>query len=189
MATTTIHIKNMICHRCIKAVKDDLTNLGLNVSSIKLGQARFEKNPDVTLLQIKNALRENGFDIIEAANEQLVEEIKQLIIDLIQNSPQELHDINFTRYISEKIKKPYRFLSGTFSAKKKMTIEHYIILVKIEKAKELLEYGEMNLSEIANHLGYKTLQHLSNQFREITGKSAAQYQKLKSKARKGFDKI
>ena len=181
MKTQTIHIKNMICHRCIKSVKEDLTNIGLNVSSIKLGQARIEKNADVTLQQIKNILRADGFDVIESADEKLIEKIKHLIIDLIQNNPHDLHDFNFTDYLSEKTKKPYRFLSSTFSIKKKMTIEHYIILVKIEKAKELLEYGEMNLSEIANQLGYKTLQHLSSQFRAITGKSAAQYQKLKSK--------
>ena len=124
MTSQTIHIKNMICHRCIKSVKDDLANLGLQVSSVKLGQARFEKNPAVTALQIKDMLRSNGFDIIETGEEKLVERIKHLIIDLIQNNPQDLHEINFTKYLSEKTKKPYRLLSSTFSAKKKMTIDN-----------------------------------------------------------------
>ena len=189
MKNTTIYIKNMICHRCIKSVKEDLTNLGLTVSSVKLGQARFDDTPHISLSQIKSTLRKNGFDLIETTEEKLVEEIKRTIIDLIQNNTQALHEINFTTYLAEKTKRPYRLLSSTFSSAKKMTIEHYIILVKIEKAKELIEYGEMNLSQIANHLGYKTVQHLSSQFRTITGRSAANYQKQKNKIRKGFDEI
>lgn len=189
MPIQTIHIKNMICQSCIKTVKEDLINLGLKVSSVKMGHARFHKNPEVAMLQIKNALCADGFEVIEDVDEQLVEEIKHFIIDLIQRHPQLLQEINFPKYLSEKIKKPYRNLSSTFSAKKKMTIEHYIILIKIERTKELLEYGEMNLSEISHHLGYKTLQHLSSQFHEITGKSAAEYQKHKIKTRKGLDKI
>lgn len=179
----------MVCPRCVKVVTDELKNLGLNVSKVKLGQATFASNKKIPMNLIIETLDKNGFELIESGEEMLVEKIKFLIIDLIQNNPQDLHEINFSNYLSEKTKKQYRLLSSTFSAKKNMTIEHYIILVKIEKAKELLEYGEMNLTEIANHLGYKTLQYLSSQFRTITGKSAAQYQKLKSKVREGMDKI
>ena len=189
MATQTIHIKNMICPRCVKVVTDELENIGLNVTSVRLGYAKFEINTSVSPSRIKRVLGENGFEIIEAENQILVEKIKHIIIDLLQNHHEKLNGLNFPDYLSEKSARPYRNLSRIFSSEKKMTIERYIILEKIEKEKELLDYGEKNLSEIADYLGYKTVQHLSNQFKSVTGKSALQFQKQKIKMRKGMDQV
>lgn len=189
MATQTLHIKNMICPRCIKVVTDELENIGLNVASVRLGYASFEKNTTVSFSEIKRVLGENGFEIIESENQILVEKIKHAVIDLLQNHHEKLNDLNFPTYLSEKTGMPYRLLSRIFSTEKKMTIERYIILEKIEKAKELLDYGEKNQSEIADYLGYKTVQHLSNQFKSVTGKSALQFQKQKTKKRRGMDEV
>lgn len=189
MRTQTIHIKNMCCQRCVKVVTDELKNLGLDISSVELGYACFRQSPKVSLLTIKNMLHKNGFELIISEEEQLVEQIKHCVYDLIHVHQQEFERIKYTDYLSEKIKKPYRHLSKIFSEQTKMTIERFVIFEKIERAKELLEEGEMTFSEIARDLGYKNLQHFSHQFKSVTGFTKTQYLHLKKKKRYGIDEI
>ena len=83
----------------------------------------------------------------------------------------------------------YNYLSGLFSSLESITIEQYIILQKIERAKELIKYGELTLSEIAYNLGYSSVQHLSNQFKKVTGFTASQFKLKTENMRKPLDKI
>ncbi|MBI4929217.1 MAG: helix-turn-helix transcriptional regulator [Bacteroidetes bacterium] len=189
MHIQTIHIKNMCCERCMKVVEDELKKLGLNVSSVELGQASFRQSPKVCLSAIKNMLHKNGFELILSEEEQLVEKIKHCVYDLIHVHQREFERIKYTDYLSEKIKKPYRHLSKIFSEQTKITIERFIILEKIERAKELLEEGEMTFGEIARALGYKSLQHFSAQFKSVTMLTKTQYLHLKRKKRQGIDEI
>ena len=189
MRTQTIHIKNMCCARCVKVVEDVFKNLGLDVSSVKLGYASFRQSPKVSLSAIKNMLHKNGFELILSEEEKVVEKIKHCVYDLIHVHQREFERIKYTDYLSEKIKKPYRQLSKAFSKQTKMTVEQFIILEKIERAKELLEEGEMNFSQIAYALGYKNVQHFSHQFKSVTGYTKTQYLHLRRKKRKGIDEI
>ena len=91
--------------------------------------------------------------------------------------------------IIEKLGLDYHYLSSLFSSVENITIEQYIILQKIERAKELLKYGELTLSEIAYKLGYSSVQHLSNQFRKVTGMTASQFKNITVNIRKPLDKI
>jgi len=179
----------MCCGRCIKVVTDELKKLGLNVISVELGRVSFKQNPKVSLFQLKKVLHENGFELLISEEEQIVEKIKHLVYDLIRNHPQQLEEIKYTSYLSDKIKKPYRHISKVFSEQTKMTIEHFIILEKIERAKELLGEGEMTFSEIAYALGYKSLQHFSSQFKSVTKLTKTQYLRFKKKKRFGIDEI
>jgi AraC family transcriptional regulator len=42
---------------------------------------------------------------------------------------------------------------------------------------ELIQEGEMNLSEIAFVMGYSSVQYLSNQFKELVGFSVTEFKK------------
>ena len=189
MSTQTIHIRNMCCGRCVKVVTDELKKLGLDVSSVELGYASFRQSPKVSLPAIKNMLHENGFELIISEEEQLVEKIKHCVYELIHVHQREFERVKYTDYLSEKIKKPYRHLSKLFSEQTNITIERFIILEKIERAKELLEEGEMNFSQIAYALCYKNVQHFSHQFKSVTGFTKTQYLHLKNKKRYGIDEI
>ena len=181
----------MVCPRCIKVVKDELTKLGLNVKNVELGEATIEtNNKPVNLEQIRNILETNGFELLDDKQGKLVEKIKTLIIEKIQNTKDgELERFNFSKYLSENLNVTYQYLSHLFSSLEDITVEKYIIHQKIEKVKELLVYGELTLSEIAYNLGYSSVQHLSNQFKKITGFTPSHYKNLKYKKRITLDKV
>ena len=98
-------------------------------------------------------------------------------------------DKNISNVLVEKTGYDYNYLSSLFSSIENITIEHFFILQKIERAKELLKYGELTLSEISYQLGYSSVQHLSNQFKKVTGLTASQFKDLTNQERKPIDKI
>jgi len=187
---TTLYIKNMVCHRCIKVVKDELTKLGYEVSKIDLGEALIKsskKSSDIS--GIRKVLVDNGFDLVDDKNSKLIEKIKVLIIEKIHHQNNNLEKFSFSKYLSNELGVNYSHISSIFSSCEGITIEKFIIKQKIEKVKELLTYDELTLSEISYMLGYSSVQHLSNQFRQITGLNPSYFKKLKEHKRKPLDKI
>ena len=187
---TTLYIKNMVCHRCIKVVKDELTKLGYEVSNITLGEAIIkssEKSPNI--IEIKKVLVDNGFDLVDDKNSKLIEKIKVLIINKIHHQNDKLEKFSFPKYLSNELGVNYSQLSSVFSSSEGITIEKFIIKQKIEKVKELLTYNELTLSEISFMLGYSSVQHLSNQFRQITGLNPSYFKKLKEHRRNPLDHL
>ena len=182
--TTTIQIKNMVCDRCIKVVNDELKALGLNVVSINLGNATFVSNKSISVESIENSLYKSGFEILLSNEEKMVEKIKSAITELIYKDKTNSSDFSFSKHITNITGKSYNQVSTTFSKNTRITIEKYAILQRIERTKELIEYNENSFAEIAFMLGYKNPQHLSNQFKSITGLSMGEYKKLDIKTRK-----
>lgn len=187
----TLYIKNMVCPRCIKVVQEELEKLEINILSINLGEVETEQPLEkLPLQQISKMLKENGFELIEDTKVKIIEQIKNEIISAIQQYEKiDLESINFSKYLSDKLIKDYHYLSSLFSKTEGITIEHYIILQKTEKAKELLKYGEFTLSEIAYQLGYSSVQHLSRQFKNVTGMTASQFKNTQNNLRKTIDSI
>jgi AraC-like DNA-binding protein len=134
-------------------------------------------------------LKENGFELIDDKKSKLIDSIKTLIIEKIHHSGEGREVINYSDYISGKIGYDYSYLSNLFSSVEGTTIEKYIILQKIEKVKELLVYDELTLNEISYQLDYSSVQHLSSQFKKITGLTPSHFKKLKENKRKPLDSI
>lgn len=187
---TTLYIKNMVCDRCIKVVSEELTNLGYDVKKINLGEAVIDNaDKKLDLDVIKNVLVNNGFELVDDKNSKLIEKIKVLIIEKIHHQNGELEKFSFSKYLSNELGVNYSQLSSVFSSCEGVTIEKFIIKQKIEKVKELLTYNELTLSEIAFKLGYSSVQHLSNQFRQITGLNPTYFKKLKDHRRNPLDRL
>lgn len=190
MGKSILNIKNMVCSRCIKVVRDEFENLDLDIESIELGTvvlaSKFDKSK---LNDIKKVLQDNGFELIDDKRSKLIDSIKTLIIEKIHHSKDALDSINSSDYIANKIGYDYSYLSNLFSSVEGVTIEKYIINQKIEKAKELLAYNELTINEISYKLGYSSVQHLSNQFKKITGLTPSHFKKLKDGKRKPLDKV
>ena len=179
----------MVCNRCITAVENVFRNSEIDVVSVNLGWV--ETSAEISksqLIQLHENLQNIGFEILEDASQKQIESIKKLILEKVQNL-----DINedflLSKYLSEQLHKEYSSISKVFSQTENITLEQYFILQKIEKVKELLIYRELTLSQIADKLGYKTVQHLSQQFKKITGFSPSQFQELKEKKRFPIDLI
>ncbi len=191
MKRKTLHIKNMVCNRCIKVVKEEMEKLNYGVEKIELGEVVISSDKDkFNLEKIKEALEENGFELFDSRNANIIERIKILIINSIHHqSIESFSDINLSKEIVSETGLSYQYVSSLFSSTEGITIEKFIISQKIEKVKELLVYDELTLSEIAYNLGYSSVQHLSNQFKKITGLTPTYFKRLKEKKRKPLDKI
>lgn len=171
----------MVCPRCVMAVEDILKMLNIQYIEVRLGEVVLKKpRENYDLKALKNELHKIGFELIEDQQLQVVERIKSIIIDLVRNPHENKNLYNFSTYLAEKLKKNYHYLSNTFSEKEGITIEKYMILQRIEYAKELLIYDELSLSEIAWKLNYSSIAHLSNQFKQITGFSPTAFKKLQN---------
>jgi AraC-like DNA-binding protein len=191
MMKKTLHIKNMVCNRCIKVVREELEKLGYTVEKIELGEVIITSDKmKFQLDKIKTSLEENGFELIDSRNANIIERVKILMINFIHyNSTENQSDINLHDEIIKEAGLSYQYVSSLFSSMEGITIEKFIIHQKIEKVKELIVYDELTLSEIAYRLGYSSVQHLSNQFKKITGLSPSYFKMLKSKKRKFLDRI
>ena len=187
----TLFIKNMVCPRCIKAVREELDKLNVKVISIILGEAETELSKDLLpIKEIAEALKNNGFELLDDNTTRTIEKIKNVIISVIQEYEDEnLIKINFPSHLSSALNKDYSSLSSLFSKNEGITIEHFIILQKIEKVKEYLKYNELTLSEISYKLGYSSVQHLSRQFKKNTGLTASEFKNNLSSQRKSIDSI
>lgn len=185
-----IHIKHMVCPRCIRAVQEEVERLGLEIHSIKLGEVLLESRPDDSQLQKLQAnLNRQGFEIISDHKSRLINRIKTEIINVIHHGAEMPQHMNFSDYLSGKLASDYSHLSSLFSSIEGITIEKYIILQKIEKVKELIVYDELSFSEIAYKLGYSSSQHLSTQFKKITGLSPSHFKKIKGTRRNPIDRV
>jgi len=184
-----LFIKNMVCPRCIKVVREELEKLNVTISYISLGEVHTEQFLNKMVFdKISKVLIENGFELINDENAKIIEKIKNTIISVVQNyEDEDLSQLNFPIHLSNTIQKDYNYLSSIFSKTEGMTVEHFVILQKIEKVKEYLKYNELTLSEIAYKLGYSSVQHLSRQFKKNTGLTASEFKNNLSYKRKSLD--
>lgn len=186
---TKLFIKNMVCNRCIMVVQDELDKLSFEVSNIKLGEVILNKE---LTAEEKNTLEKVliplGFEIIDDKKSRIIEQIKNIIIDLVHRQDNELNT-NLSEVLSSKLHHDYNYLSNLFSEVEGTTIEKYFIAQKIEKVKELLVYDELTLSEIAFRLNYSSVAYLSNQFKKVTGLTPSYFKQIRKDKRKPLDEV
>lgn len=184
-----LHIKNMVSNRCKMIVKSELEKLGLHSTAINFGEVEITEDiAEETKNLLNFNLNKSGLALIDDRKLILVEKIKNIIIELVHYSDTQLK-INLSDYLSQKLNYDYTYLSNLFSGNQGITIEHYYLNHKIERIKELLIYGELNISEIATKLHYSSVAHLSNQFKKLTGLTPSHYKNLKVKIRKPLENM
>ena len=179
----------MVSIRCKMVVKDELSKLGLYYLSVDLGQVNMKD--DITIDQrekLKIALLKSGLELMEDKKAVLIEKIKNVIVEMVHYSD-ELPKMNFSDYLSGKLNYDYTYLSNLFSETEGTTIEHYILVHKIERVKELIIYDELNLTEIAWKMQYSSVAHLSHQFKKITGLTPSFFKSLKNKKRNTLENL
>lgn len=170
-------------------VQSELDKLGIRHAIVDLGTV--EILDDITIEQrekLGNALLKSGLELLEDKKSILIEKIKNVITEMIHYDD-EIPEVNDSDYISEKLGYDYTYLANTFAEVKGITIQHYIIMHKIERIKELLLYDELTITEIAYKLNYSSVAHLSNQFKKITGLTPSFYKKLKNKRLRNLENL
>lgn len=178
----------MVCSRCIRVVREELESLGFLVENVELGEAVIHGSVTAEKLnRIRESLLRNGFELLEDRRSQLIESVKNAVIDIVRN-PGKMRE-NYSTYLSKVTGVEYPYLSSLFSSTENITIEQYGILQKIEYIKELILYEEYSLKEIAHMLGYSSISHLSNQFKKVTGLAPSYFRELKNERRTALDEV
>jgi AraC-like DNA-binding protein len=170
-------------------VKEELKKLGLHFIIVELGEVEIMENISLKEREeLKGLLHESGLELMDDKKAVLIERIKNSVIQLVHHSD-EFIKINFSNYLSDKLNYDYTYLANLFSEVQGTTIEQFMISHKIERIKELMIYGEMNITEIASKMNYSSLAHLSNQFKKVTGLSPSHFKQLKNKRRNPIEEI
>lgn len=173
----------MVSIRCKMLVKAELEKLGINYGGLDLGEIEITGNiTEEQRKKLKTNLLISGLELLDDKKAMLIERIKNVIIEMIHYQ-NELPKVKNSDYISEKLQYDYTYLANLFSEATGTTIEHFIIIHKIERVKELMIYDELNLTEISYRLNYSSVAHLSNQFKKITGLTPSFFKSLKYKKR------
>jgi len=179
----------MVSNRCKMAVKEALKKLGLHFVVVELGEVDLmETITEEQRQQIKRELLISGLELMDDKRAMLIEKIKTVIIEMVHYSD-EIIKVNFSDYLSEKLDHDYTYLANLFSEVQGTTIEQFIIVHKVERIKELINYGELNITEIAWKMNYSSVAHLSNQFKKVTGLSPSHFKQMKVKMRRSIEEI
>lgn len=179
----------MVCDRCIMVVQQVFENLGYPPVRISLGDVEtIHPIADNDLDKLRAALESYGFELIDDTKSQLIEKIKNTIVQLVHYSDESLKE-NYSRTIESHLNRDYAYLSALFSEVEGITIEKFIIHHKIERVKELLVYDELTLSEIADKMGYSNVAYLSSQFKKVTGLTPSHFKSLKQRKRISLDNV
>lgn len=180
-----MYIKNMVCDRCIKTVKKVFSHNGIDDARVSLGRVIIDNYINVNMDSLSKDLINEGFEIIIDQDKKLVNQIKSIIINTIHHQDQK--PFKMSDNLASKLNRSYSNLSHLFSQIEQKTIEQFTIEHKIEKAKELLTYAEMTISEISYLLDYSSPQHFARQFKKITGITPTEF--IKDSSRKKLDTI
>lgn len=180
----------MVCDRCIMSVIQQLQETGLPYRRIQLGEVELDQEPSADQLAVlRQKLEQQGFELLDDKKARLVEKIKNTIVGLVHSTDTEDQSFKLSAILQERLGLEYHYLSNLFSSVEGITIEKYAILQRIERVKELLRYDEKNLSDIAFEMGYSSVQHLSQQFKKVTGLTPTAFKELKQNLRKPLDKV
>jgi AraC family transcriptional regulator len=179
----------MVCPRCIMTVEQLLKNHGFEPVHVRLGEADVKsKIAGNELEALRQSLEKVGFELLDDQKKQQIEKMKNLLIQKVQEGNLEEH-FSLSAFLTQHIFKDYSYLSKLFSEVEGVTIEQFFILQKIEKVKEWLAYNEMTLNDIAWRLGYSSVQHLSAQFKKVTGLTPSHFKKIGWAQRKSIDGV
>jgi len=179
----------MVCPRCVETVNSIFQELEIPIKAIQLGEVETAAVIDEAKKKaLDERLRTRGFELLQDQKAKLIGQIKSIIIEQVHHSEETLKT-NFSTLLADKLHLEYSALSRLFSSVEGITIERFILKQKAEKVKELLFYNESTLSEIAFHMGYSSVAHLSAQFKKETRMTPSFFKKLKKPGHRSLDQF
>lgn len=178
----------MVCDRCIKVLKSEIEAQGIDLKEVELGRVNLNIKDEDERYALKEILDNNGFELIDSTEDKLTEQVKIILIKMMDNLPIYL-DNKLSVHLGKKLNQDYSKISKVFSFTQGITIEKYFIKLKIEKVKELIQTQEKNFTEISQLLDYSHLNHLSRQFKTETGMCLSAYKSQQKNYRNSLDKI
>ncbi|MFN6378410.1 MAG: helix-turn-helix domain-containing protein [Flavobacteriales bacterium] len=184
-----LFIQNMVSMRCKLLVISILNNYGLSYRSVELGEVELhDPISEQTRNKLKASLHSSGLELLSSEKTILIERVINIVVDMVHHT-KDMPKVNISTFIAEKTNLDYHRLSDLFSRTKGVTIEHFIILHKVERIKELIMYDDLNLSEIADKMHYSSLAHMSKQFKQITGLTPSFFKHMAKRTRSNIEDL
>ncbi|MBV9961439.1 MAG: AraC family transcriptional regulator [Parafilimonas sp.] len=184
-----LFIKNMVCQRCVLTIENIFKELNIPFHKASLGEIDLIKKPtNEELEKIEKELRNVGFELIVKRVNKIIEDIKKAVLEYL-NIGIDNENLKLSLFITKNISYDYSYLSDLFSSVEGKTIEQFYILQRIERAKELLVYDQLSLTEISYQTGFSSVHHLSSQFKKITGLTPSHFKKIGAEKRRSVDKL
>jgi len=178
---TKLYLKYNYHTVCKTLLKEQLNRLQIPHCIYGIGEVEITKNlTDQELTNLKIALDHYGVKILDNSKMTLVEQIKHVIDDMLADDHARE---KLSVYLTGQLHYSYAHLSRVFSETTFTSIENFVILRKIDRAKELLATTNLTLTEIAYRLNYSSVAHLSGQFKKNTGLTPTEFQRLLEKRR------
>jgi YesN/AraC family two-component response regulator len=184
-----IFIQNMVSLRCKLMVKSELEKLGLDYKSVELGEVQLVKPLSATNREkLKTALHKSGLEVMGDKKAMMIEKIINIIVEMVHYSDEQ-PTVNFSAFLHNKMNLEYHKMAEIFSKTKGVTIEHFILLHKVEKIKELITYDKLNLTEISYKMHYSSVSHLSKQFKQVTGLTPTFFKNISNRERTNLEDL
>jgi len=178
-------IKNMVCGRCKTTVLKLFNDANIEIESVELGKVVVKDHQNINYSSLEDSLIEKGFELMKDSSDILIEKIK---VSMIKRGTQN-NTLNILSEVTKELGKNYATISKVFSRSEGITLEKYLINLKIEKVKEHIQLNDLNFTEIAYSLNYNNSSHLAKQFKNNTGITMTAYKKSEIWDRKSLDKI
>ncbi len=188
MNNSRLHIKNVVCQRCIMAVEDILHELEIPYSQVSLGEAFLNKElTSIERHQLQKCFEKVGFEIIQDRNEKIINSIKSIIIDEVYSNDKSNQKLS--AILTNALNFDYSHITHLFSESEGHSIQEFYSAIRLERVKELLNYDEWSIAIIADNLGYSTPAYLSTSFKKATGLTPSEYRNSQLKDRKSLDSV
>ncbi len=168
---------------CKAILKEHLDKVGISYESVTLGEIITDDRISTDQIHALNEnLKTYGIEIVDDQKSDLIQKIKDVIIELVYMD-EDMPQVKTSAYIADKLNYSYSYIAALFSEVTYTSIENYIILQKIERAKQLILANDLTLTEIAYRLNYSSVAHLSVQFKKTTGLTPSFFQSIIKKRR------
>ncbi|HPF68571.1 MAG TPA: AraC family transcriptional regulator [Flavobacteriales bacterium] len=186
--THTLTIRNMVCDRCKAAVTRVLQEQGLPVERVELGEVELDHEPSTDELdRLQAALQQEGFELVLDHDVQVITKVKAEVVRRVHHEAEGRLDL--AALVRDTVHRELSSVSKLFSEGEGMTLEHFFLLQRLERVKELIRYGELTFSEIAFATGFSSAAHLSAQFKQLTGMTPTAFRDMAHPPRKPLDQV
>lgn len=188
MPEIVLHIKNVVCQRCIMAIEEILKKMEIPFKEVSLGEAVL--NRELKVVEMHNLDKEFnkvGFEIIQDRNKKLINNIKSVIIEKVYSEESAI--VRISTLLTAELPYDYSHITHVFTQSEGQSIQKFYNAVRIERVKELLNYDDWSIAMIADNLGYSTPAYLSTSFKKATGLTPSEYKNLHLKDRKSLDTV
>ncbi|MDZ7606468.1 MAG: helix-turn-helix domain-containing protein [Cyclobacteriaceae bacterium] len=183
-----LYIRFMVSLRCKLIAKEELTKLKLQILDTDLGVVEIRE--DITKEQrelLTKRLLRFGMELLDDTRSSLIKKIENETIDLIYE-PDPSVPTDFADALTKKLGYQPELISSLFAEVRGISLKQFIIIQKVERAKELLLYDELTTAKISALLKFRSREDLVYQFKKITGLTPSFFKVLKQK-RKSVAKL